>query len=258
METLKRILFGALIAGWIIGASGARAECLVPPPIVADAENPAESAAGTTQTDRLGRVVAPVLVNGQGPFRFIVDTGANRSAISPDLARRLGLLSAGFDQVHSIDSVSTAPMVALQSLRYGDLLLPTQTLPVLDSSRVLAGESGLLGVDGMSGRRLRMGLSAPLHRDRTFAHRASPRWLDDVQGSLRFGHLVVIPGRIRNIDINVLIDTGSDGSLGNLALRDALAQLNYRSPIVDPNRAYTAGRPLVFDRAIIIPASLAG
>jgi hypothetical protein len=25
----------------------------------------------------VGRIVAPVLVNGQGPFKFMVDTGAN-------------------------------------------------------------------------------------------------------------------------------------------------------------------------------------
>jgi predicted aspartyl protease len=253
METLTRLLAGALMASWLICASEAGAECLVPPPIVAGSENPADSAAGMTQTDRLGRVVAPVLVNGQGPFRFIVDTGANRSALSPHLAERLGLVSTGFGEVHSIDSVSTAPMVELQSLAYGALPLPTQTLPILDSSRVLAGESGLLGVDGMQGRRLRMDFRRrciEITPSRTA--RRLQGWTT-VRGELRFGHLVVIPGRISNVDINVLIDTGSDGSLGNLALRDALVRLQISEPIVDPNRAYTAGRPLVFDRAILVP-----
>ena len=34
-----------------------------------------------TTLDRAGRIVAPVEINGRGPFRFILDTGANRSAM---------------------------------------------------------------------------------------------------------------------------------------------------------------------------------
>src|SRR3982074_3598920 len=44
-----------------------------------------------TRIDRIGRVLAPVKINDQGPFRFIVDTGASHSTISPRLAAALGL-----------------------------------------------------------------------------------------------------------------------------------------------------------------------
>jgi predicted aspartyl protease len=253
METLKLLLAGALAAGSLICARQAGAECLVPPPIAAEAESPSDSAAGLSQTDRLGRVVAPIYVNGEGPFRFIVDTGANRSAISPNLAQRLGLINAGVGEVHSIDGMSLAPMVRVETLTYARLSLLGSTLPVLDSARVLAGEHGLLGVDGMQGRRLRMDFRRRCIE--ILPSRTAPRlqgWTT-VSGQLRFGNLVVIRGKIRNVNVNVLIDTGSDGSLGNLALRDALAALDYRQPVIDPNRAYTAGRPLVFDRAVLIP-----
>src|SRR2546430_14245077 len=47
--------------------------------------------ASPTRLDRIGRVVAPVMVDGRGPFRFIVDTGATHSTIAPHLAKLLKL-----------------------------------------------------------------------------------------------------------------------------------------------------------------------
>jgi predicted aspartyl protease len=36
-----------------------------------------------TTHDHIGRVVVAAMVNGKGPFRFIVDTGATHSTVSP-------------------------------------------------------------------------------------------------------------------------------------------------------------------------------
>src|SRR6185437_11714875 len=44
-----------------------------------------------TTLDHIGRVVAPVMVDGQGPFRFVIDTGASRSSVGPSLVASLGL-----------------------------------------------------------------------------------------------------------------------------------------------------------------------
>src|SRR5487761_1383015 len=38
-----------------------------------------------TSLDHIGRIVASVMVDGRGPFRFIIDSGANHSTISPHL-----------------------------------------------------------------------------------------------------------------------------------------------------------------------------
>src|SRR5512135_364355 len=47
--------------------------------------------AAPTRRDQVGRVLAAVKINGQGPLRFIVDTGSNRSAIAPETVAKLGL-----------------------------------------------------------------------------------------------------------------------------------------------------------------------
>ena len=45
--------------------------------------------------DRVGRMLAAVEVNGSGPYRLIIDLGANRSVLSSRLAASPGLASAG-------------------------------------------------------------------------------------------------------------------------------------------------------------------
>jgi hypothetical protein len=74
------------------------------------------------------------------------------------------------------------------------------------------------------------------------------RWAE-LQGELRFGHLVVVPGRISGVHVNVLIDTGSDTSLANVALRTAL---NARRERLGRTRALTANDPVVLENSIFV------
>lgn len=244
----------AVALGLLWLTSPASAEC------VSTDQLPAEilPAAGTSATvqavgDRRGRMVAPVMVNGAGPFRFIVDTGANRSAVSPQVVDALGLTTTGIGDVHSVHGVTSAPFVEVDSVQFGNLALASRDMPMLEGP-VLAGEHGLLGVDGLQGRRLRMDFedrcieitpSQPVRR------RAG--WTL-VRGELRFGHLVVVEGRIRDTPISIFIDTGSDSTLANVALRDRLrSTVRVDRQSTANARAYTAGTPIVLDNVILIP-----
>jgi len=120
---------------------------------------------------------------------------------------------------------------------------------------MLAGEQGLLGVDGMQGRRLMLDFDAGCIEILP-ANRARPlgRGWTRMRGELQFGNLVVIEGRIDGLRVNVLIDTGSNVSLANNALRQALAdRVRYNRDPASYGRAYTAGEPLVLDTAIVVP-----
>src|SRR5574338_346460 len=131
-------------------AAAAAAEA-TDPPVLANA--PADEAAGNAARDRSGRLVAPVMVNGHGPYSFIIDTGANRSAISTALAGELGLTANGTGPVHTVDDVAIAPMVDVASIQYAGVSFGATLAPMI-TGPVLAGQDGLLGVDGMRGRRL--------------------------------------------------------------------------------------------------------
>jgi predicted aspartyl protease len=247
-SVLKRTLFAGL--AWLCAAA-AHAECRAAPD--ADTYAFADAAAGPTQNDRAGRVVAPISVNGQGPFRFIVDTGANRSVLSARLAERLGLAPSAEGQVHSVYGVTPAPLVRAQTLTYDTLTLPTGDMPIL-SGPVLAGEHGLLGVDGMAGRRLLLDFRRgciEIQPSRGATRLRGFGWTT-IRGQMRFGHLVVVRGRAAGMTVNVLIDTGSDTSLANTALRRAIDTRRGRSTTF-ADRGNTAGGAIVLDRALILP-----
>lgn len=254
---MRRTLAAALSAFWLACAGGAYADCLSADrlePLATPAIPELGEASGSLSRASGGRMVAPMMVNGQGPFRFIVDTGANRSAISNSLAERLALSPVGVGDVHTVSGVISAPLTEVDGFQYGGLDLAANTVPIVDGA-VLGGEQGLLGVDGMRGRRLRVDFEnrcieiTPADR----RMRRGNGWMA-IQGELRFGHLVVIEGHIRGQAVNVIIDTGSDSTLANPAFRDQLRNgVRVSRERMDYARAYTAGAPIVMDSAVLIP-----
>ena len=51
-----------------------------------------EAARIAASTDAAEHMTIPVMINGRGPFRFVVDTGADRSVLADDVAVSLGLV----------------------------------------------------------------------------------------------------------------------------------------------------------------------
>lgn len=179
--------------------------------------------AAPTSFDRIGRIVAPVMINGQGPFRFIVDTGASRSAISPVLAQRLGLVtSAGSTlTVHGVTGSGSVPYVTVDRMQVGEIVLENRRLPVIIPT-VFADADGILGVEGLTDAYI----FVDFLRDRIEISRARsshPRndW-SRVPVRLRFGQLMVADARVGKVRVKAVIDTGAERTLGNLALRKAL------------------------------------
>ena len=258
MDPLGRLLAIALGVA-CLAALPAAAECVDAPDLAGYQDaTPADFAAGSTASDRLGRVVAPVRVNGQGPFRFIVDTGANRSVLSQALATQLGLTPNGIGEVHSVHGVAPAPLVEVHSLRYGDLALGGAELPMLNAG-VLAGEQGLLGVDGMSGRRLRMDFERNCIEILPSRDARRLRGWAAIPGELRFGHLVVVRGSVNGVRVNLLVDTGSDSTLANNALREALnARIRDTQVRIDFAIGVAPTRPVILERAMFLPRMRVG
>src|SRR6478735_4525119 len=52
-----------------------------------------------TTRDRIGRIWAPVSINGKGPYRLVLDTGATHSAVTAEAAQALGLPQSAAEQV---------------------------------------------------------------------------------------------------------------------------------------------------------------
>ena len=189
---------------------------------VAEEPEPEPLYAAPTRSDRAGRIVAEVAVDGQGPYRFVVDTGANRSAVAPHLAEALALPAsrAGFVDLHGVTGSARLPSVEVGSLRAGELELDPGPLPVLPHP-VFAGTDGILGMEGFEGHRIEVDFTA----DRVSIARATGRRPREkyylVPADLHRG-LLVVEGRAGRLPVRAIIDTGAERTLGNAALRDAL------------------------------------
>jgi len=212
----------------------------------------ATGATGVTTKDGSGRAVALISINGQGPFRFIIDTGANRSVLSRSLATRLGLAPSGESIVHSILGAEPAMLVNVDSLSFGALHLSRGDTPVLDSP-MLDGAHGLLGVDGMAGRLLHVDFIKNCVEIYEDAAQLPMKGWQSVTARMRFGSLLMVPGEIMGVPVNVLIDTGSNISLANKQFQQALRGVAARSVQYHDGRAFTFGRPLVLQQSVWTP-----
>jgi hypothetical protein len=103
-------------------------------------------------TDMADRLMLNTTIDGKGPYRFVVDTGADRSVIASDVAANLGLLEHRDVVVQGIVRALPAPTVRLENLSFGKVTLDDIAAPVLP--RKWLGADGFLGLDVIDGRRV--------------------------------------------------------------------------------------------------------
>jgi len=222
-----RLLAGLIGIGALAGpgmAQDAVPAIAAPPP----AETPAQLDQQQAETLRTGvdpdeRMTVGVNISGSGPYRFIVDTGAERTVISSELARTLALRPGRLTTVHSMTEVSQIPTVVIPTLSVGSRSVDDIHAPAL--SRVHLGASGILGVDSLRNQRVTFDFE---RREMTVtpSRRREERWPDGntivVTGRSIYGRLVLVDANFDGQRIWVIIDTGSEVSVGNSALRNAL------------------------------------
>ena len=180
-----------------------------------------------TRRDRIGRIWAPVLIDGKGPYRLVLDTGANRSAITTRAAQSLGSTPVTTTLVTGFTGTAIVPTLHVNSLEVGELLIGPSDLPVL--SDVFGGAQGVLGIEGLQNKRI----YADFSHDRleiTLSHgeRARSGFMV-VPLTQTTGGLLVADVHVGNVRAKAIVDTGAQGTVGNLALRHALMRVPPRN-----------------------------
>ena len=180
--------------------------------------------------DATMRMTVPVNIEGQGPYRFVVDTGAERTIISSELARALDLRAGRTATVHSMTEVSRIATVIIPGLRIGSRTVNDIHAPALARSNL--GASGMLGVDSLQRQRVvfdfgRQEMTISPSRGR------EERWPEGeivVTGRRHFGRLVLVDADVDGQRVWVIVDTGSQVSVANNALRNALSRRGRLGP----------------------------
>jgi predicted aspartyl protease len=104
-------------------------------------------------------------------------------------------------------------------MRYGSHVV--SDLPALSIGRETLGGAGLIGLDGLKNkrltldfrrRRLEIGKSAPARRQ------GADRDVIIVEARSKYGQLILVNSKIDGRKVNVILDTGAEISVGNMAL----------------------------------------
>ena len=182
------------------------------------------------RTDSGDRMTVPVRLSGTGPYRFLIDTGADRTAISAELAGRLKYAPGDSAALHSIAGVSRITTAVVPSLQLTRKEVRNIHAPLLQG--VYMGADGILGTDSLRSQRVLFDFEA---NTLSIVPSAVPDFRTEpgtivVQGSRRNGRLVVMDARANGHDVVVVIDTGSQVTIGNEALRRVLMRDRMLSP----------------------------
>ena len=177
------------------------------------------------------RMTVPVTIGGNGPYRFVVDSGAERTVISRELATTLGLRPGRGVRVTAMAGSADVATVVVPDIAVGSSGVSAGLrgmrieAPALVQSNL--GAAGLVGIDTLQGhaltidfakRTMRVAVATKRTRNETFGP-------DDIviHARNRLGQLIVTDATYRGRKIRVVIDTGSVVSMGNFALRKVVA-----------------------------------
>jgi len=161
------------------------------------------------------RMTAPVRIDGRGPFPFIVDTGANQSVVSEELARQLRLPAGPSAPLNGVAGIQIVP-TTVATLEIGDSVRDGVTLSLLPAAGI--GAAGMLGLDGLEDKRITLDFRGETLRiesaGRLFRNPAEIA----IKARRRNGQLTLIDADLDGIPITAFLDSGAQNTIGNLAL----------------------------------------
>jgi len=178
--------------------------------------NASAAAPMTLQQD--GHYTTPVSVNGEGPFDFIVDTGAQRSVISRDLANRLGLSMLPGATVKATSGTGAGGISFLKTYSSPLFTRRGELMVVLPSGGVV--KDGALGMDLFTSRRLELNFANSSVRNGESG--PTPTGFLKIPATIVQNTFIVTDAIIDSVHAKAVIDTGARRTIANSLLRKAL------------------------------------
>lgn len=170
------------------------------------------------------RMTVPVHIAGAGPYRFIIDTGAQRTVVSRELAGTLRLSAGPIVRVTAMTGVSEVATVVIPSITVGALGGERIEAPAFEGR--FLGAPGMLGIDSLQGHALAIDFEkgsmvvSPSRLRPSFEHHDPDEIV--VKARSLFGQLVVTEAYVGREKVRVILDTGSAVTMGNRALEQAV------------------------------------
>jgi predicted aspartyl protease len=200
-------------------AATAAATATIDPGVPVELE---EAEAVALERERFERVTVPVTIKGEGPFRFMVDTGAQATVLSIVLADRLGLTERRPAILVGMASRERIETTEVPEFQLGSRSYHIQTAPLVEAANI-GGADGILGLDSLQNQRVLI----DFRKSQIFVADAKELGGNSgyeivVKARRRLGQLIIADAEVDGIDTAVIVDTGAQGSVGNLALLERL------------------------------------
>jgi predicted aspartyl protease len=170
---------------------------------------------------RRTRLLVDVRINDRGPYRFLVDSGADRSVIGAALARDLALPAGDKVMLQAMAGRQQVDTVIIDRLLLGRSEIAGISAPALPEN--FLGAQGLIGIDALADQRLLLDFDAS-----TITVQDSRRPVVAMDGEIvvtarrRKGQLIITEASANGTPVLAVIDSGSEVTIGNLALRDKI------------------------------------
>jgi predicted aspartyl protease len=213
---------GLILATTPIAAEPRKLDVEVQPTSAIDRTTTTEDVA--ISTDNADRMTVPVSVGGQGPYHFLVDTGSERTVISRELAKRLRLTSGRAAILHSVMGANDVDTVHIPHLKVSSNVISVIDAPALGASNI--GADGMLGIDSLQSQRVLFDFKA-----KTMSITPSNQPLQRMDGDTivvraksRNGRLIFTQAKIDGRKISVIVDTGSQVTIANMAMQRMLTR----------------------------------
>jgi predicted aspartyl protease len=192
--------------------------------------------------DRARRFLVPVMVEGAGPFDFMIDTGSQATAVTTQINEDLRLTPSGTATLVGMASRRPVDLVEVDSMTFGQQTVYDLISPVLDANNV--GAQGILGLDSLQDYRVLIDF-----REETIAVQDVSS-LDNyrsgfeivVRANQQYGQLLITDALVEGVRATVIIDTGAQHSIGSLALQDKIRRKRSQEVVTtDVNGAQMTG-----------------
>lgn len=173
------------------------------------------------------RMTVPVSINARGPWNFVIDTGAERTVVSRELAGVLGLAAGPQVRVIAMTGPAQVGSVIVPQLSVSRISRETIHAPALGARDL--GAAGMLGIDALQGHSITVDFVKQQMTLRPARRRQSAR-LAPIAGEVvisaksLYGQLIVTDAFWRGKRISVIVDTGSPVTIGNGALLAAITR----------------------------------
>jgi predicted aspartyl protease len=171
--------------------------------------------------DRHERMTVPVTIDGAGPYRFLIDTGAQATVVTHELVEDLALRHSGRATLVAMGGTSEVDTVELDNLEFANRSVSGLISPALNATHI--GADGILGLDSLQNTRVLIDFREGRMKIADVPGEQSNSGYEIiVRARRKLGQMIITDARVNGVRASVIIDTGAQTSMANSALIDRI------------------------------------